>query len=114
VLLNIAVLLNIPVLRNIRVLPNLRRRLETDDRGAALAAVIGLMAVLLLLGATMASVTIGAMAHTSSDRAAVQARAAAEAGHRVTVVTADRFLRARVEGVGALAMSPSWLLDQIG
>jgi hypothetical protein len=29
------------------------------------------------------------------------------------VVTADRFLRSRVEGVGAGAMSPSWLLDQL-
>ncbi|MFC0680719.1 hypothetical protein ACFFGH_23045 [Lysobacter korlensis] len=58
----------------------LRRRLQTDEHGAALAAVIGLMAVLLLLGATMASATIGALKHTSSDRASVQARAAAEAG----------------------------------
>jgi hypothetical protein len=43
-----------------------------------------------------------------------QAARAAEAGRRVTVVTADRFLRARVEGVGALALGPSWLLDQLG
>lgn len=62
------------------MLLTLRQHLRTDERGAALAAVIGLMAVLLLLGATMASATIGALRHTSSDRAAVQARAAAEAG----------------------------------
>ena len=42
-----------------------------------------------------------------------QARLAAERGSAVTVVTADRFLRARVEGVGARAMGPSWLLDQL-
>lgn len=42
-----------------------------------------------------------------------QTRAAVEAGHRVTVITADNFLRARVQGLGALAMSPSWLLDHL-
>lgn len=47
------------------------------------------------------------------DEIVARAQAAAEAGHRVTVVTADRFLQARVQGVGAMAMSPSWLLAQI-
>ena len=42
-----------------------------------------------------------------------QARLAAGEGSAVTVITADRFLRARVEGVGARAMSPGWLLDQL-
>jgi predicted RNA-binding protein with PIN domain len=42
-----------------------------------------------------------------------QARLAAERGSEVTVVTADRLLRARVEGVGARAMGPSWLLDEL-
>lgn len=42
-----------------------------------------------------------------------QTAAAVEAGRRVTVVTADRFLQARVQGIGALAMSPSWLLGQL-
>ena len=42
-----------------------------------------------------------------------EARAAVERGDRVTVVTADRFLQARVEGLGAMAMSPTWLLDQL-
>lgn len=50
----------------------------------------------------------------SGDEAIVaETRAAAERGDRVTVVTADRFLRARCEGLGALGMSPSWLLDQL-
>lgn len=42
-----------------------------------------------------------------------EARAAAGRGARVTVVTADRMLQARVEAVGARALSPSWLLDRI-
>ncbi len=39
---------------------------------------------------------------------------AVELGHRVTVVTADRALRARAEFAGAQVMSPSWLIDQLG
>ena len=42
------------------------------------------------------------------------ARAARDAGDRVSVVTADRFLQARVQGLGATALSPSWLLGQVG
>lgn len=42
-----------------------------------------------------------------------QARAGAAAGRRVTVVTADRFLRARAEGVGAQVVGPAWLWDRI-
>ena len=41
-----------------------------------------------------------------------EARAAAGRG-QVTVVTADRMLQARVQGVGATALSPSWLLDRV-
>jgi len=29
-------------------------------------------------------------------------------------VTADRMLQARVQGLGAIALSPSWLLDILG
>jgi hypothetical protein len=43
-----------------------------------------------------------------------QVQQALSDGRRVTAVTADRFLRARLEGAGAMVMSPSWLLDQIG
>lgn len=39
--------------------------------------------------------------------------AARESGEAVTVVTADRFLQSRVQGLGAMAMSPSWLLGQL-
>ena len=34
-------------------------------------------------------------------------------GRVVSVVTADRVLRDRVEAAGARSMSPSWLLDQL-
>lgn len=77
--------------------------------------------VLVLEGAAKAGARAGRDAHVrvvhaprDGDSAIVeQAAAAVAAGRRVTVVTADRFLRARVEGAGALSMSPSWLLDQL-
>jgi predicted RNA-binding protein with PIN domain len=47
------------------------------------------------------------------DTIVEQARAAADRGDRVAVVTADRMLQARVQGVGAMALGPSWLLDQL-
>jgi predicted RNA-binding protein with PIN domain len=34
-------------------------------------------------------------------------------GREVTVVTADRLLRYRIEAAGARSVSPSWLLDQL-
>lgn len=42
-----------------------------------------------------------------------QTKAAVEQGSRVTVITADNFLRARVQGLGAMAMSPSWLISHL-
>ena len=56
--------------------------------------------------------TVHAPGH-GDDTIVDEARRAVEDGHRVTVVTADRFLRGRVEGVGALALGPSWLWDQL-
>ena len=50
---------------------------------------------------------------SGDDTIVAEARAAAERGHRVTVVTADRMLQARVQGLGAMSLSPSWLLDQL-
>ncbi|HEU4908131.1 MAG TPA: hypothetical protein VFT17_04640 [Propionibacteriaceae bacterium] len=44
---------------------------------------------------------------------AVRAQAELGDGRGVTVVTADRGLRDRVEAVGANTVSPSWLLDQL-
>lgn len=77
--------------------------------------------VLVLEGAAKGGVRPGRDQHVrtvhakgSGDETIVaEARAAAGRGERVTVVTADRMLQARVEGVGALALSPSWLLDRI-
>jgi predicted RNA-binding protein with PIN domain len=78
--------------------------------------------VLVLEGAAKGGVKAGRDGHLvtvhaprDGDAAIVeQAGAAAGRGSEVTVVTADRFLRSRVEGVGARAMGPGWLLDQIG
>ncbi len=77
--------------------------------------------VLVLEGAAKAGVPAGRDGHLRTlhargdgDEALVaEVRAATQRGDRVTVVTADRFLRSRVEGLGALTMSPSWLLDQL-
>ncbi|MDQ1215162.1 NUDIX domain-containing protein [Microbacterium arborescens] len=53
-------------------------------------------------------------APASGDDAIVQAAAAAlAAGERVSVVTSDRELRARVEAAGARAVSTSWLRDRL-
>ncbi|HEY0951950.1 hypothetical protein [Nocardioides sp.] len=56
--------------------------------------------------------TVHAKGH-GDDTILDQARQAAERGGRVAVVTADRMLQARVQGVGAVALGPSWLLDQL-
>lgn len=77
--------------------------------------------VLVLEGAAKGGVKVGRDAHVRTVHAPKdgdseierQTRAALEAGSVVTVITADNFLRARVQGLGALAMSPSWLLDHL-
>lgn len=45
--------------------------------------------------------------------AAVTAQVGAGDGRSITVVTADRMLRARVEEAGALSVGPKWLLDRL-
>ena len=77
--------------------------------------------VLVLEGAAKAGVKSGRDGHvrtvhakgSGDDEIVAQARAAVERGDRVTVVTADRMLQARVQGVGATAVGPGWLLDQV-
>ena len=77
--------------------------------------------VLVLEGAAKGGVRAGRDGHVQTVHAprdgdamiVEQASLAAGRGSTVTVVTADRFLRARVEGVGARAMGPGWLLDQL-
>ena len=75
--------------------------------------------VVVLEGAAKGGVRPGRDAHvrtvhargSGDDTIVAQARSAVERGERVTVVTADRALQARVQHLGALAMSPTWLLD---
>lgn len=77
--------------------------------------------VLVLEGAAKGGVRPGRDGHlrtvhakgSGDDAIVAEARTAAERGDRVTVVTADRFLQARVQHHGALTMSPTWLLDQL-
>ena len=59
--------------------------LGRDERGSAMLAVVGIMAVTAVIGVTVAAATINGLAVTSSNRASVQARAAAEAGIDVAV-----------------------------
>jgi hypothetical protein len=77
--------------------------------------------VLVLEGAAKPGVRAGRDGHvrtvhakgSGDDTILAEARSAAERGDRVGVVTADRMLQARVQGVGAQALGPSWLLDQL-
>jgi hypothetical protein len=50
----------------------------------------------------------------SGDDAIVAAVAGAGPAGDVTVVTADRGLRDRVQGLGAAVVGPRWLLDRLG
>lgn len=77
--------------------------------------------VLVLEGAAKGGVKAGRDGHVRTVHApkdgdatiVAETQAAIERGERVTVVTADRMLQARVQGLGALALGPSWLLDQL-
>lgn len=50
---------------------------------------------------------------SGDDAIVAVAERAVSAGERVSVVTADRELRARVEALGATALGPSWLRDRL-
>ncbi|MES1169454.1 MAG: hypothetical protein ABUL47_02070, partial [Leifsonia sp.] len=58
----------------------IRRLRRSDDRGIALAAVLGLMSVGLLLTTLVAASVINASGFSTATRAGVQSEAAAEAG----------------------------------
>ena len=58
---------------------------RNHERGSALIAVIGLMAVTVVIGLTITAATMNGLGVTSSNRALVQSRAAAEAGISVAV-----------------------------
>jgi hypothetical protein len=65
------------------------RRLHSqsrDERGSVMIAVIGVLALAAIIAVTVSVATIGAMGTTSSTRASVQARAAAEAGINAATV----------------------------
>ena len=96
------------------------------DRAGAAARLHGRLAVadtsydeivLVLEGAAKGGVPRGKDGHLRTVHAArdgdstivAEARAAAERGADVQVVTADRALQQRVEVLGCRAMSPSWL-----
>jgi len=95
-------------------LASLQERLQDTDvvvilEGAARAAVsgpeapdVGTLRVVLADGSgddTIVAVTAETAAHESNPE--------------VTVVTADRGLRQRIEPTGATAVGPRWLLDQL-
>ncbi|MFW6776231.1 NYN domain-containing protein [Nocardioides sp. CPCC 205120] len=101
-----------------------------DRAGAARRLHEGLMTadvdadevVLVLEGGAKAGVRAGRdgdvrTVHAARDGDAEIVRQVAEAaeavGTRVTVVTADRALQARVTHLGAVAVGPTWLLDRI-
>ncbi len=77
--------------------------------------------VLVLEGGAKAGVRAGTDVHVRTVHApkdgdatiVLEAKRAAEQGHVVTVVTADRALDARVAGVGARTVGPTWLLDRL-
>jgi hypothetical protein len=77
--------------------------------------------VLVLEGGGKGGVPAGRDAHVRTvhaprdgdSRILAEAKAAADAGDEVTVVTADRALDARVHGVGATTRGPGWLLDRL-
>jgi len=77
--------------------------------------------VLVLEGAAKGGVRAGRDGHLltvhagghGDDAIVAQAQAAVDRAERVAVVTADRALQARVQHLGALALSPGWLLDQL-
>ena len=65
---------------------SLSRSSPTSERGSTMLAVIGVMAVTAIIAVTVTAATVNGLGVTSSSRASVQARAAAEAGVDVTIV----------------------------
>ena len=77
--------------------------------------------LLVLEGAAKSGVRRGVDGHVrvthasghGDDAIVAEVAAQREAGHVVTAVTADRMLKARLEGLGAQVVGPGWLLDQL-
>jgi hypothetical protein len=78
--------------------------------------------VLVLEGAAKAGVRRGVEGHVRVEHASghgddaivEEVASLRDAGHVVTAVTADRMLRARLEGLGAQVVGPGWLWDELG
>ena len=62
------------------------RTMSSRDSGSAIIAVIGTAAVMLIIGVTVANMSVRALAFSSSTRAGIQSKAAAESGVNVAVV----------------------------
>lgn len=77
--------------------------------------------VLVVEGAAKGGVPAGRDGHvhtvhakgSGDDTIVEQVLSARDRGPRIAVVTADRALQARVQELGAVALSPTWLLDQL-
>ncbi len=92
---------------------------RSSEQGSALIAVLGVMAVAAIIAVTVTTSTVHALGVTSSNRASVQARAAAEAGidqalvdlQNTCTVTSQSLTAPRYEYVFSYALnsvSPSW------
>ncbi|TFC37541.1 hypothetical protein [Cryobacterium sp. TMT2-14] len=69
----------------VRQLRGILLRPRPDETGSALMAVIGVMAVTAIIAVTVSAATINALGYTTTSRASVQARAAADAGIDVAI-----------------------------
>lgn len=86
--------------------PLKRMRLRSDERGSALMAVLGVMAVTAIIGMTITAATINALGVTSSTKASVQALAAAEAGVDVAVSALRTTNGCSTNADGSLTFTP--------
>jgi Tfp pilus assembly protein PilX len=62
------------------------RTMSSRDSGSAIIAVIGTAVVMLIIGVTVANLSVRALAFSSSTRASIQSKAAAESGVNVAAV----------------------------
>jgi hypothetical protein len=80
-----------------------------EERGSALIAVLGLTMVTAIIGVTITAVTVNALGTTTSNRASVESRAAAEAGIDVATVGLQTATScAGVAGVYSSATAPEY------
>ncbi|HEV7887210.1 MAG TPA: hypothetical protein VGO92_06595 [Acidimicrobiales bacterium] len=95
------------------------RSLVERIRAAAADGRLAVPVVVVLEGAARGGVEEGAsdgveVVHARGEGDDTLAAVAAAATEPVTLVSADRGLRARVQATGAEVVGPSWLLDRLG